>query len=139
MSTTPESWLAKADNDLDLVRRAMIADPTTNNEAAAYHLQQAAEKLLKAALVHAGLPYPRGSAGHDLKVSASRLPPEHPLYNEAHAMAPYTPWATAYRYPDDDPATATPVPSDDEIEAAREVVTAFRERLLDLLRSTPPA
>lgn len=139
MSATAEGWLAKADNDLDSVRRAMIADPATNNEAAAYHLQQAPEKLLKAALVHDGTAYPRGSGGHDLQVSANRLSPGHPLFTAAQALAPYTPWATAYRYPEDDPWTATPVPTDAEIEAARRTVTDFRDRLVVLITTTPPA
>lgn len=139
MSSTPEGWLAKADNDLDSVRRAMNPDPDTNNESAAYHLQQAAEKLLKVALGHEGIPYPRGSAGHDLQVGADRLPSGHPLLPAAQALAPYTPWATAYRYPDDDPATAVPVPTDEQIETARRIVTDFRDKLDAILGAAPPA
>lgn len=133
MTASPESWLEKADNDLDAVRRALIADPDINTEAAAYHLQQAAEKVLKAALVHAGVAYPRGSAGHDLQIAADRLPAGHPLVHAAQALAPLTPWATAYRYPNDDPMTATPLPTLAEIEAALAQVRDFRRRLRDWL------
>jgi HEPN domain-containing protein len=131
------TWIAKADNDLDAVRRALIADPGTNNEVAAYHLQQAVEKLLKALLVHEGVAYPRGSAGHDLQVCADRLPIDHPLFAAAQALAPLTPWAIAYRYPDDDPMTASPVPSVAEIETALGAVRAFRSALTVLVGQEP--
>lgn len=131
MTVSGRLWIDKADSDLDAVRRALIPDPDTNNEAAAYHLQQAAEKLLKALLVHEGLQYPRGSGGHDLQMAADRLPPEHPLFADAQALAPLTPWATAYRYPSDDPMTATPLPTVAEIEQALEAVRGFRMKILD--------
>ena len=45
-------WVASADIDLDAARRC-LADPP-NVAAAAYHCQQAAEKLIKAVLVILG-------------------------------------------------------------------------------------
>lgn len=138
MTATGHDWVDKADGDLDAARRAMIADPETNMEMAAYHLQQAAEKLLKALLVHEDRPYPRGSAGHDLQVIADRLPPDHPLFSTAQALAPLTPWATAYRYPSDDPMTATPLPTMRAIEGALGAISVFRRDLLHWLERSPP-
>lgn len=137
MTASVRGWIEKADSDLDAVRRALIPDPDTNSEAAAYHLQQAAEKLLKALLVHEGLQYPRGSGGHDLQVAADRLPLDHPLFAEAQALTPLTPWATAYRYPSDDPLTATPLPTVAEIEEALERVKWFRIKMIALVADVP--
>lgn len=55
-----KDWLEKGKGDLDMVRRSLIPMPEQNLEAAAYHLQQAAEKAMKALLAHLGIPYPRG-------------------------------------------------------------------------------
>ena len=58
-------WIASADSDLDAVRRCLAEPP--NLSAAAYHPQQAVEKLIKAVLVALGIAYPRGRSGHDLR------------------------------------------------------------------------
>lgn len=50
-------WVTSADVDLDAVRRC-LADPP-NVTVAAYHCQQAAEKLIKAVLVAYGDCRPR--------------------------------------------------------------------------------
>ncbi|TFF24918.1 HEPN domain-containing protein [Jiella endophytica] len=133
MSAGARAWIAKAEADIDAVRRSLEPDPDINEEIAAYHLQQAAEKLLKAALVHLGIAYPRGSGGHDLRLCANLLPPGFPLNADARALVPMSPWGTAYRYPDDDPVTAAPLPTDAELEAASTKVAAFRIKLLALL------
>lgn len=118
MSSDASGWLEKARDDLDVVRRTLIPMPDVNLKAAAYHLQQAAEKSLKALHVHLGIAYPRGAGrGHDLNVLAAGIPAGHLLHAEALGLAPLTPWATAYRYPADDPALEPPPPTLTEIEA----------------------
>jgi HEPN domain-containing protein len=58
-------WIATADTDLDMLRRALV--PPENTRSGAYHAQQAAEKLIKALLVHRAIPFPTfGNKGHDL-------------------------------------------------------------------------
>ncbi|NDW04830.1 HEPN domain-containing protein [Jiella pacifica] len=128
-----KEWIRKADGDLDAVRRSLVPDPDINEEVAAYHIQQAAEKLLKAALVHHGIAYPRGSGGHDLRLCAKLLPVNFELRHEAGILVPFSPWGTAFRYPDDDPATAAPLPTRSELESASIAVGNFRDRLVNLI------
>ena len=66
------SWLEKAKGDLDVVRRSLMPLPDKNLEAAAYHCQQAAEKSIKALLVHLKIAYPRGG-GREAMISDWRL------------------------------------------------------------------
>ncbi|MCE7026491.1 HEPN domain-containing protein [Jiella avicenniae] len=133
MTASAKDWIEKADADLDGVRRSLLPDPDVNEEVAAYHIQQAAEKLLKAALVHVGVAYPRGSGGHDLQACANRLPASFPLLSFARDLVPFSPWGTAFRYPDDDPATVAPLPNKAELESARVRTEKFRDQLVALI------
>jgi HEPN domain-containing protein len=63
------AYLNDVDLDLDAAKR-LIADPP--NRLAAFHLQQAAEKLVKAARLGRGL---RVTAEHNLEVLIDELPP----------------------------------------------------------------
>jgi HEPN domain-containing protein len=74
MSRDASGWLEKARGDLDVVRRSLVPMPEVNLEAAAYHLQQAAEKSLKGLLVHLGLVYPRGAPGTGTMSAFSQTP-----------------------------------------------------------------
>jgi HEPN domain-containing protein len=56
------SWVAKAENDLLNVRNNLTADEVPW-DTVCFHAQQAAEKMLKALLLHRGVPAPRT---HDL-------------------------------------------------------------------------
>ena len=58
----PESWLAKAENDLLCIRNN-LDNERIPWDAMCFHAQQAAEKMLKACLVSVGLTAPRT---HDL-------------------------------------------------------------------------
>jgi HEPN domain-containing protein len=66
-------WIASADADVDAAQRCLAAPP--NVAAAAYHCQQAAEKLIKAVLVGLRIAYPRGRSGHDLRLAAASALP----------------------------------------------------------------
>jgi HEPN domain-containing protein len=117
-------WLEKAGSDLEMVRRAMMPPPDLAQ--AAYHLQRSAQKAVKALLAHLGIPYPRtGGRGHDIKLAATRIPSTHAPHADADALAGLTPWATAFRYPDDDPLLASVLPTPAEIDAWRSKVEIF--------------
>lgn len=78
--------------ELDAAKR-LVADPP--NRFAAFHLQQAAEKLVKAVRLAHGL---RVTAEHNLEVLIDELPDEH--WRERLALLePLSSFATAYRYP----------------------------------------
>ena len=67
-------------------------------EPAAFHCQQAAEKILKALLVAAGVTPARS---HDMERLVQVAGPLYPaLNNEMQAFARLTEWLTATRYPD---------------------------------------
>ena len=127
MTFSAASWIDVAEKDLDAVRRGLVPDPHTNNEIAAYHCQQAAEKLMKALLVYHGIAYPRGSSGHDLASLVARLPNDHPLRDHALALVDMTPWATAFRYPVDDPLLREPVPDVPTLSSSLERLVGFRD------------
>jgi len=123
-------WVEKSKNDIDVVKRALAPNPDLNLEAAAYHCQQAAEKAVKALLVQLGVAFARGGGkGHDIRLLASNIPRSHPLYGDAWGLAHLTPWATAFRYPSDDPAAAPPIPSAFELARELNLITAFLNRV----------
>lgn len=125
-ASDPGDWVEKARQDARSARR-LLAEPS-ELETAAYHVQQAVEKAAKAALAAKGIAYPRGKgAGHDLDTLARLLPPRDPVYPQALALSDLTPWATAYRYPADDPLTAQPLPTKQEIEIRLDEAESFVE------------
>jgi hypothetical protein len=99
--------------------------PDQNLETAAYHTQQAAEKRVKAGLTHLEIAYPRGRKGHNIALAAAEIPASHGLAGDAQALGALTQWATAWRHPADDPATAAPLPRAADIEQWAEKVEAF--------------
>jgi HEPN domain-containing protein len=90
-------WLARADEDAVVAELAPARDPPLINPAA-FHCQQAAEKMLKALLVAAGAVPPRS---HDMEVLIEAASVRYPaLGKEREAFARLTEWLTASRYPD---------------------------------------
>ena len=59
-----KAWMVKAWRDLETARRAATGQPPFY-DVAVYHCQQAAEKAVKAFLVHHGKPYEKT---HDIEV-----------------------------------------------------------------------
>lgn len=90
-------WLARADEDAVVAELALARDPPLINPAA-FHCQQAAEKMLKALLVAAGAAPPRSQDREVLIEPASAQYPA--LREEMQAFARLTEWLTASRYPD---------------------------------------
>ena len=89
-------WFAKAAEDLHVARLAIAVRPPLLDPAA-YHCQQAVEKLFKGLLVAVAIPVPRT---HDLGYLAELLTPRYPnLAGQIQSLAWLSPWATVTRYP----------------------------------------
>ncbi len=63
---------------------------------AAYLCQQCAEKVARAVLTEAGVPF---GTGHSLEQMAAALPEAHPWIERIRALEKHSPAATRYRYP----------------------------------------
>ena len=113
-----ERWFAIVAEDVDVARAsAGLAHPRLGS--AAYHLQQACEKILKGLLVLAGH---RIRKTHDLDDLATEATPLYPQWAASfNAMRGLTVWGIAYRYPGMDDAPE-PEPTLSEIESAIKVV-----------------
>jgi HEPN domain-containing protein len=95
-------WLAIVREDVDVaVAAARLTPPRLG--AAGYHLQQAAEKGVKALLVLAGESFRHT---HDLDYLVARAAPLHPEFGDTlEEFRPLSIWSVAFRYPafDDEP------------------------------------
>lgn len=117
-----QRWLRVAGDDLRTVDVCLDANPPVT-ATAAYHCQQAAEKLLKALLVAAARPTRRT---HDLDELADQAgeakPTIAPLADACRFM---TRWNFEFRYPS--ASHTVPLPPDpDEIRDARKVLVQLQ-------------
>jgi uncharacterized protein len=123
-----ERWLRVAERDRRSVLACLAADPPLY-DTAAFHCQQAVEKLLKGFLTLAGR---RGGKTHSLEqlgvLAQASFPDIAELVAAAHG---WSKWAWVYRYPEDD---TPPDPDETEIRAALDVI----ERLSVRLRTANP-
>jgi HEPN domain-containing protein len=87
------AYLEDADLDLDAARR-LIADPP--NRLAAFHLQQAAEKLVKAVRLSRRV---QVTADHSIARLLEDLPPDDLWRGKLAVLEPLSGYATAFRYP----------------------------------------
>ena len=94
MSTNPIilAYLQAAADDLDAARR--LASPP--NRLAAYHLQQTAEKIVKAILIDRAV---QPTAEHRIDLLVDRLPAGDAWVPRLRPLDRLTPFATSYRYP----------------------------------------
>ena len=119
-------WVAIADNDLRAVEIRLQAKPPAT-ETAAYHCQQAAEKLLKALLVAAARPTRKT---HDLHELASEVAEVHPdLASLVKNCGFMTRWGFVYRYPVEPGGAGPQVPTGTEIGVAQEMLTDLRSAI----------
>jgi HEPN domain-containing protein len=100
MGDTPvpevRAWMIKAWPDLETARRAGSGEPPFY-DIAVYHCQQAAEKAVKAFLVHHGKAYERT---HDIEVLVDYASEVDASFDTlADAADTLTPYATRFRYP----------------------------------------
>ncbi len=113
-----DRWLEIARDDID-VALAATRLPRPRAGIAAYHLQQAAEKVFKALLILAGRRFRRT---HDLDDLADELDASDPAVQaRVDALRHITVWGIAYRYPgaEDEPE---PEPTLSEIEDAAKCI-----------------
>ena len=92
------SWLIKADHDLTTAHLVHNHLPDFR-DTIAFHCQQAVEKLLKAYLIHLGIPFKRS---HDLIYLLDSIEqPEHFTEEDYDRVARLQDYAVEIRYPND--------------------------------------
>lgn len=100
-----------------------IDGPMPSLRGAAYHCQQAAEKLVKACLTDAATAFPKS---HDIAALVALLPAGHRLKQRLKVLEKLTPYGVAYRYPSEDgwdtPTASTIKTWLDEIRAIRSMM-----------------
>jgi hypothetical protein len=115
-------WLAVVDDDIRQVVNNLHG-PKPSLSGAAYHCQQAAEKLVKAVLSASAIPFPKS---HDIAALVGLLPADHPLKSHLKVLEKLTPYGVAYRYPSDEkwdiPSAATIETWLDEINSIRSMI-----------------
>lgn len=86
--------LRAAERDVEALR--VMGDPNaTSDEVFGFHVQQAAEKALKARIALLGEVYP---LTHDIEELLDRLARSGSSTEPFQALIPYTPYAVAFRY-----------------------------------------
>lgn len=122
LSEAAAAWLAVVDDDLRQVVNNLHG-PLPSLAGAAYHCQQAAEKLVKAALVETRTVFPKT---HDIGALVGLLPDSHPLKNQLADLSKLTPYGVAYRYPAEDSWELPPAAT---IEAWKETIEDIRRSM----------
>lgn len=93
---SPADWLRRARSDLALASIALPAGVLYSELC--FHAQQAAEKSLKAVLIHYGIGFRKV---HDLDYLITLLRAPAPLPPEAEEIVALTSYAVMFRYPGD--------------------------------------
>ena len=130
-------WLRRVERDLRTARLCSDADDPMP-EQAAYHVQQAAEKLTKAVLVAL---HKRPRKCHRIGEFARRLPTSFPHRERFLALDRFSDYVWAHRYPEEDLSRPPPpIPSVGDARAWIDEVEALRadfERLLEAREAAP--
>ena len=124
MNGTVKEWASKAEADYATAARELHAIESPNYDAACFHAEQCAEKLMKALLIHLGVTPPRT---HDLAALDRLLTPACPGWSwPVEELRLLTRAAVDFRYPGE---------SADQNEAFEsfEVATRMRAKLRSLL------
>ena len=126
-----ERWLTRADQNVRAAE-ARLALATPEVDPAAFHCQQAAEKMAKAALIAAREPPPRL---HDIDELGRRVQAHFPALGAAfEALGGITRWYVSARYPD---AGGIPAPSAADVREVLSRLGDLRRRIADLGRGAP--
>ena len=134
MTARPEAlrvagrWIAKAEEDLAAAERLLSLDDSLA-AVVCFHSQQAVEKLLKALLVSAGVPFART---HDVLQLFQMLPDDLALSIPLEDLAPLNRYAVEARYPiGEEPLTG------DEARAALAVSRRVRALAVGVIGALP--
>ncbi len=120
-----ERWLAVAERDREAVL-VVLSSSSALHGIAAFHCQQAVEKLLKGFLV---LARKRSRKTHSLSELGAMAEASFPDIAEHVAAAKdWSKWAVEYRYPSEQGAAA-PEPDEQELRRALTVIEALATRL----------
>ena len=127
MKAAVASYLALAKDDLIVAKKLMTDHP----RHAAFNIEQAAEKLLKAVLTVEGIRFP--TSHHQLGALAALLPADHLWRADLMGFDGFTSYATALRYPR--PGGGMPMdPDDAELRAGWEEVSSLVDEIKDWCR-----
>jgi HEPN domain-containing protein len=119
-------WVARADLDAAGAERLLSGAPPLP-AVAAFHCQQAAEKLLKATLVQGGV---RPRKTHDLASLANEAVRLLPMLESlADPLRPRALWSFAFRYPLDE-GVEEPEPTVAEVRQVLGQIAALRTAVL---------
>lgn len=128
-ASAAKAWMVKAWRDLETARRAATGQPPFY-DVAVCHCQQAAEKAVKAFLVHHGKSYEKT---HDIEVLVDHASEVESNFSQlADAADALTPYATRFRYPN---ATFAVEPQPTEYEEA----VKFAQTIYDFVLNVLPA
>jgi len=120
------AWLEKADRDLRTAGAALRQRPPIT-DTAAFHVQQAIEKLLKAYLVSRALAFERI---HDLEMLLDHCARADAAFAALKPrVAPLTAYAVRFRYPG---------PADPPVKSVRAALAVVREVREFVLARVPP-
>ena len=124
------AYLDEVEGELDAVRRLVMPPPS---RFAAFHLQQAAEKLIKAVRLHSGL---FASKEHNLELLINELPEGDPWRERLAEFEMLSAFATTYRYPTPTKGWRKPGPTPEKLleiaQAIEALVPVARKELLGL-------
>lgn len=119
-----KEWLRKGEHDRRAAEAALDAKPPIT-DIAAFHCQQAAEKYVKAYLVHQREPFEKI---HDLEQLMGQCARLDAAWQELRdSVEPLTAYAVRFRYP------GPPDPPIQEVQTALGVVKQLRDFVLERL------
>ena len=124
------SWLRGARSDLVMSRKALADRDAVDPWVASFHAQQAAEKIMKAALIIEQIRFPRT---HELERLRSLLPAGWEL-PDRETLAGLSRFAVAGRYPES-PFDAGPEPTWADAEEAVRLAESVETAVLSAARS----
>ena len=113
------AYLDEVAGELDAVKRLLAPPPT---RYAVYHLQQAAEKLVKAVRLARGLP---ATKDHSLEILIEGLPSGEPWRARLEPLEWLPAYATTYRYPSPPRGTRQTGPAVDRISAGADSISSL--------------
>jgi HEPN domain-containing protein len=129
MDVQTQALLKKSAEDEQTLSIAAVSD-----SIAAFHAQQAMEKLLKALLAELGIDYPKTHDLNRLRAQLEAAGEEFPSL--ALDLAEFTPFATVWRY--DDPPEEAILDRSKAIDTVRHLRAFVHRRLKELERQDGP-